>query len=159
MGMAHGSWGQYLQRELVHGMDGMEVVHDEVQQRGPRGSRPVVLSGLVNLGFCHLRLLDLGGKHRTKLLWKHLCKLSTQPRGALTSATKTSGQAVGNLHETTAGTSLCPLNHGAARLGPPAPTTPFLWHILHLTAFTALLPNPLFSWAPSRLLTRIPALY
>lgn len=71
-----GPWGQYLQRELVHGMDGMEVIHGEVQQRGPCGGGPVVLSGLVNLGFCHLRLLDLGGKHRTKLPGKHLCEFS-----------------------------------------------------------------------------------
>lgn len=46
----------------------MEVVHGEVEQGGPCGSGPVVLSGLINLSFCHLRLLDLEGKHRTKLL-------------------------------------------------------------------------------------------
>lgn len=68
VGTACSSWGQYLQRELVHGMDSMEVIHCEVQQRGPRGGRPVVLSGLVNLHFCDLRLLDLGGKHGKKLL-------------------------------------------------------------------------------------------
>lgn len=67
--------GRYLQRELVHGVDGVEVAHDEVQQRGPRSSWSVVLSGLINLGFCHLRLLDLGGKHRAKTLSKYLCEI------------------------------------------------------------------------------------
>lgn len=49
-------------------MDGTEVVHGKVQQGGPRSSRPVVLPCLVNLGFSHLGLLDLEGKHRTKAL-------------------------------------------------------------------------------------------
>jgi len=49
----------YFERELVHGMDLVEVVEHEVEQRGAHGDRPVRLSRLVDLRLGQLGLLHL----------------------------------------------------------------------------------------------------
>lgn len=51
--------GRYLEGELVHGVDGVELVHGEVEQGSTGGCGSVVLPGLVNPGLCHLKLLHL----------------------------------------------------------------------------------------------------
>lgn len=54
----------HLERKLVHGVDPAEVAHDEVEQRGPGGGRPVVLPGLVDSHLGHLGLQHLLEKSR-----------------------------------------------------------------------------------------------
>lgn len=49
----------YLEAELVHGVDLVEIVHDEVEQRGSDSDGPIVLSGLVDLHFIHFGFQDL----------------------------------------------------------------------------------------------------
>ena len=55
----------YLEAELVHGVDLVQVVHDEVKQGGPHGYGAVVFPGLVDLHLIHLGLQDLGGSRGT----------------------------------------------------------------------------------------------
>lgn len=54
----------HLEGKLVHGVDPAEVVHDEVEQGGPGGGRPVMLPGLVDFRLGHLGLLHLLEKPR-----------------------------------------------------------------------------------------------
>lgn len=53
----------YLESKLVHGMDFIEVIHDEVEKRGTGSRRTVVLSCLVDFSFCHLCLFYLKHTH------------------------------------------------------------------------------------------------
>lgn len=53
----------YLKAELVHGVDLVKVIHDEVEQRSSDCNRTIVLSGFiyfyfVNFSFQHLRERD-----------------------------------------------------------------------------------------------------
>lgn len=59
----------HLERKLVHGVDPAEVAHDEVEQRGPGGGRPVVLPGLVDSHLGHLGLQHLLEKSRAVHCW------------------------------------------------------------------------------------------
>lgn len=136
--------GQYLQRKLVHGMDGMEVIHGEVQQRGLCGCRPVVLPCLINLGFRHLWLLDLEGKHRAKLWWKHPCTLSEYAeQGKVVIFHKDTRSRSGQL-----ACGLCSPEHGASGSSHLLLANTFLWYILHLSAFILTLSSPLLPQAP-----------
>lgn len=55
---------QYLQRELVHGMDFIQVVHDEVKQRRSGCRRSVMFTSLVYLTLRHFGHFDLQrGRH------------------------------------------------------------------------------------------------
>ena len=54
----------HLEGKLVHGVDPAQVVHDEVEQGGPGGGRPVMLPGLVDFRLGHLGLLHLLEKSR-----------------------------------------------------------------------------------------------
>lgn len=56
--------GHPLERELVDGVDLVEVNEDEVEQGSPLRGRAVVLAGLVDLGFCDFCLLYLKADRR-----------------------------------------------------------------------------------------------
>ena len=49
----------HLERKLVHRVDPAEVIHDEVEQRGPGSCRSIVFPGLVDFHLRHLGLLHL----------------------------------------------------------------------------------------------------
>lgn len=48
----------HLEAELVHGVYLVQIVHDEIEQRGPDGDGAIVLPGLV-----YLHLIDFGFQH------------------------------------------------------------------------------------------------
>ena len=48
-----------LERELVHGMDLVEIIKNEVEQRGSISSRSIMLTSFVNVLFSYLCFLHL----------------------------------------------------------------------------------------------------
>lgn len=56
------SWAPDLEAELVHGVDLVEIVHDEVEQRSSDGNRTVEFSGFVYLHFIDFGFHDLKNK-------------------------------------------------------------------------------------------------
>lgn len=57
----------YLEAELVHGVDLIEIVHDEVQQRSSNGNRTIVFSSFIYLhfiNFCFQNLTMRDDKNR-----------------------------------------------------------------------------------------------
>ncbi len=63
----------YLEAELVHGVDLVEIVHDKVEQRSSDSNGTIVFSGfvylhLINFSFQDLRVRD-GGRRQKKKRW------------------------------------------------------------------------------------------
>ena len=53
------STNTYLEWELVERVDFLQIIQDEVEQRGPRRSWAVVFPGFIDLFLCHFCLLHL----------------------------------------------------------------------------------------------------
>lgn len=53
----------YLEAELVHGVDLIQIVHDKVEKRSPDSNRTVVFSGFVYLHLIYFSFQDLRRRH------------------------------------------------------------------------------------------------
>lgn len=63
----------YLEAELVHGVDLVEIIHDKVEQRRSDSNRTIVLSGFVYLHLINFSFQDLRRKEggiREEKRWK-----------------------------------------------------------------------------------------